>query len=205
MHHFSPHFFHRYYNNPALNGFPRPPLPAGAGFSNPGFLPGLPNESSSSPVQHSRDSNSKTPETPSLKRQNTGGLPTGIPPHLLSPGAFPGLANNPLMDLSSTQVLINMVRNASNIHQNHLQKTQTDLHNQHHFQKQLLYQQQQLQQQQQQQAAQEQNQQQFLQDQQHKQLLLTREKQENQRSNIKQAEPKHMTETNRSDIYHLRT
>ncbi|KAF2365972.1 Sterile alpha motif domain [Trinorchestia longiramus] len=133
----------QFYNSTSLNGFHRPPLPAVA-FSTAGFLPSLPNESSSTPVQPQRsiESQIKTPDS-SPKRAAPNGLTTGLPQHLLSPSNFPGLGTNPLLDLSSTQVLINMVRNASTLHHNQLPKTSTDIHSQQQFQKHLLLQQQQ--------------------------------------------------------------
>ena len=105
-----------------------------------------------------RETHAKSPES-SLKRIASGVLPPNLPAHLLTPGAFSGLPTSPLMDLSSTQALLNMVRNASSINQSHIPKTPADLHT-HHIQKQFLYQQQLQQQQQQQQQQQLQPQQQ---------------------------------------------
>jgi TolA-binding protein len=114
-------------------------------FSSTGFLPNLPSDGTSSPIQSQRtiESHIKTPESSPKRSVASGGLSAGIPQHLLSPNNFAGLASNPLLELSSTQVLINMVRNASTLHQNQLHKTSSEIQNQQKFQSQLLLQHQQ--------------------------------------------------------------
>ena len=74
------------------------------------------------------------------KRPPTGSLPNTYPATFLFQGSFHGLSGKPDTDLPSTQVFLNMVRNASTFHQNHVLNSAKDIRNyQQHLQKQLLH------------------------------------------------------------------
>jgi len=137
-------FLIKFYSQGPPTGFHRSPIPP-VSFANTKMSPSRPDNSPSHNTVTKELESKRTPLA-------TNGLANpNIPPHLMASGAFPGLPGSPLMDISSTQVLINMVRNASTIHQNVLGKSLQEDH-QHQLHKQLLYQQH-LQQQQHQEAA----------------------------------------------------
>ncbi|CAL4195730.1 unnamed protein product, partial [Meganyctiphanes norvegica] len=105
-----------YFCAPTHNGFTRPPPTGGLqSLKASGVSPmlGIPAQRPPISQASSKEKNTVTPVTSS-----TVGMPHGLPlpgSHLFpgAPGHLPGFPPFPLMDVSSTHVLMNLVRNAS--------------------------------------------------------------------------------------------
>ena len=140
-----------FFNGQSLNGFHRSQISPVA-FPPGSFGHAMQTEANSQSSLAAKDIDQKSLSENSKRINSTlqplhppaGNLPPPPPHHLLPTGVFPGL-----MDISSTQVLLNMVRNASSMHQNALSKPLVGSAHQQ-IQKQVFYHQQQLHQQQQQ-------------------------------------------------------
>ncbi|CAL4157753.1 unnamed protein product [Meganyctiphanes norvegica] len=105
-----------YFCVPTSNGFLRPPPPNGLHSLKPNGVPPLLSITPQRPFSSQASSKEKT-NLP-LVTSSALGMPPGLPlpgSHMFpgAPGSFPGFPPFPLGDVSSTQVLMNIVRNAS--------------------------------------------------------------------------------------------